>query len=500
MLTKITLERQSSSQLGNLFNAVCADQKEMGVCSVRLLQGLILMMGSIIFGWTVTLPSPVVPLLKSEFGLTTFYESAFNAAASLGAIIGCLITGIILRYLTRRWFCCVLGVFDILFWFLLLTTTKDRFWGTIIVRALCGINMGCFSSVVPLYLGEIAPPEYKGLYGVLHSIGIAFGHVSANLLGAADNWRLIIYIIGAWCVLFSGLIWLVPESPVSIAQRMARKEKKLNNGVSSGTKQRIWQKKHMIRLWFAIGMHFFQQFAGIAAVVTNVSQMMAQVGMSWKSSYQAAIAVAAEFVATIVSALLMDKAGVKIMWCVSSFGGALFLLIYVLNVKFEWVDWLPVAALFGYLLAFGSGLGPIAWFLTPQIMHHKVRSTGNAIATACNWTCCCIMTFAFPYMLESWGQFGSMLFLCCINFAAGFYGVFAVRPYLPDEDDDDSDQTSIEDQDEKLNGDNENELNDIRGGRKRSRDSSDEKVTIDIDATSSSNSQSSAIVDDAQEI
>ena len=492
----------------------------MGLCGVRLLQGLILMMGSIIFGWTVTLPSPVVPLLKIEFnGLTTFYESAFNASASLGAIIGCLMTGVVLRYLTRRWFCFVLGVTDILFWFLLLTTTRERFWGTIIIRALCGINMGCFSSVTPLYLGEIAPPEYKGLYGVLNSIGIAFGHVSANLFGAADRWRLIIYVIGAWCCAYSGLIWLVPESPVAIAQKMARKEKKLNQGRTNQPKQRIWQKRHMKRLVIAIGMHFFQQFAGIAAVATNISQMMQQVGMTWKSSYQAAIAVAAEFLATILSASVMDKAGVKVMWCVSSFCGAFFLLIYVLNVKFGWTDWLPVASLFGYLLAFGSGLGPISWFLTPQILHPKVRSTGNAIATACNWVCCCVMTFAFPYMLESWDQFGSMLFLCCINFVAGFYGLFVVRHYPIEDDGEDGGQSSVEDQVDK-GDEEEKELRDISSSAEGVNEndgpggssSPEDKVSIDVDSSSSSASSvaivdsassstsSNAIVDDAKEI
>jgi MFS family permease len=50
-------------------------------------------------------------------------------------------------------------------------------WLGLLLRALCGLAIGVYSVIVPLYLVELSPPESTGFFGTLHQLGIAVGFV-----------------------------------------------------------------------------------------------------------------------------------------------------------------------------------------------------------------------------------------------------------------------------------------------------------------------------------
>lgn len=69
----------------------------------ELLYAIVIVIGNITVGWTLTLSSPALPLIKEEFpGLSNFELAAFPAAPSLAAIIGTYWGGFLLEKFTRK--------------------------------------------------------------------------------------------------------------------------------------------------------------------------------------------------------------------------------------------------------------------------------------------------------------------------------------------------------------------------------------------------------------
>lgn len=56
-------------------------------------------------------------------------------------------------------------------------------WTQVIGRTLLGASIGIFSVLVPKFINETAPSEYKGPYGVMSQFMITFGILVSSLLG-----------------------------------------------------------------------------------------------------------------------------------------------------------------------------------------------------------------------------------------------------------------------------------------------------------------------------
>lgn len=84
-------------------------------------------------------------------------------------------------------------------------------------RFLAGIGAGGATVIVPLYISEIAPPDQKGLFGVMTQVSINIGILAAQILGYFFSHG------GAWRVILSAAVFIgvtqavgllaVPESP-----------------------------------------------------------------------------------------------------------------------------------------------------------------------------------------------------------------------------------------------------------------------------------------------
>ena len=112
-------------------------------------------------------------------------------------------------------------------------------------------------------------------------------------------------------------------------------------------------------------MMFVQQFCGINAILTNLSDIMDKTGLDIDGNYQAGIASCSQLIAVFVGAMIIDRIGRRITWIVSCSMIVVFLLIFALNVKFNWSTILPLICIFLYQLGFGLGMGPIPWFIIP---------------------------------------------------------------------------------------------------------------------------------------
>ena len=424
-----------------------------------------IIIGSMEIGWTITFVSPALPLIIQEFpGLSSFETSAFQAISALTAILGTYWANFLMLKLSRKKALIINSCCGIVFWLLLLTMSRKLFWISLIVRGFQGIVMGAYSTIDPVYVSEIAPPDQIGFYGIVNSSCISFGHCTFNLIGAIHSWRANVYFGAGFCALQAFSILFVPDSPIDIDKKNRLKSnddmkmmnlddniqtpiterdnvEKENDEVSAvHVRRSLFQRFYIRPLIIGLGLVILQQFAGVNAMVANMSSLLNSAGLdSLDSSIQAGIATSAEAITGFLSATIMDRFGRKSIFIASCFGACVSMIIFAMNIKMNWSPIIPVIILFCYMFSFGSGLANIPWIIVPEMFDDDVRSTANSICCSINWLCASIVTFTYPYMRRSLGEFGSLIFFACMCMISLLFGVFMVPNdpqryrYVPDD-------------------------------------------------------------------
>jgi len=390
----------------------------MSLLSKELVYALILMLGAMNFGWILGYPSPAIPDIRDKYmpNITDSQSQIFNAISSLFAISGPFLSNTLLGFMGRRPATFVIGFLSFVFWILQTTFTPETFWVAIVVRSILGSLMGACSSLIPLYIVEIAPPQYSGFFGSLNQLGIAFGIFMCFLLGTWYGWKTLCYIAAAQCVLLCILVWLVPET----SSNSSEKEE-------SSPTESICQAEHLPSLFIGMLLMFFQQFSGVNAILTNLTDLFVAAHVEIKSGIASAIAASAQVISVFIGGSLMDKLGRKKIWIISLSGISGSLLLYSLTMKITMSSWIPIISVFAFLLFFGLGAGPIPWFIVPELFPSSLRAKASSITASTNWLCAFSVIFLFKAMVKSLTQFGSFIVFMIIAAAGSIFGVLYIQ-------------------------------------------------------------------------
>ena len=174
------------------------------------------MLGAIQFGFISIYPSPTGFYIRQDHGLTdtSIQWSLYNSITFLFAAIAPFITKFILNKFNgkRRNTIFVIDIMGTVFWFLN-CLTKINIYAGICTRALLGIVIGCYSSIISMYLVEIAPEGLSGFYGSLNQIGVVIGQCLWSFIGPFLSYMEYNYFGGAVCAVQAVLIWFITESP-----------------------------------------------------------------------------------------------------------------------------------------------------------------------------------------------------------------------------------------------------------------------------------------------
>ena len=150
----------------------------MGICSKEILYAFVIMLGAIEFGFISIYPSPTGHAIRTEHNLTdtSIQWSLYNSITFLFAAVAPFITKFMLNKFKgkRRNTIFVIDIMGTVAWFLN-CLTKINIYAGMAIRALLGIVVGCYSSIISMYLVEIAPEGTSGFFGSLNQLGIVIG-------------------------------------------------------------------------------------------------------------------------------------------------------------------------------------------------------------------------------------------------------------------------------------------------------------------------------------
>ncbi|MEU6996620.1 MFS transporter [Streptomyces sp. NPDC046465] len=399
-------------------------------------------LGGLLFGFDTGVISGALLFLKEDFHLTSFQEGAVISSLLLGAAAGALWSGGPAdRWGRRKTLIVIAATFTL---GLALATLSTGFWTLVAARVVLGLAVGSASSLVPLYLAEVAPPRLRGRLITVNQILLTAGILVSyliNLWFAEDaNWRAMFGAGLVPSVLMLVGLFFVPESPVWLHRR--RRAERGGQGLSvpgdepvpasgpgPGTLRGMLAEP-VVRRGLLIGVTIgaVQQFAGINTIIYYAPSIMQRAGLPATNSIMYSVAIGvANLLMTIAAIPLVDRAGRKPLLVFSLVGmaAALVPLGCALNGAFgEASHGVSLFSMGLYVSAFAVGIGPVFWILAAEVFPPAVRAKGVALCVLVNWSANFVVGQLFLPAADAFGE--AAVFWC---FAAVCLGalVFVVR-------------------------------------------------------------------------
>ncbi|MBR2102198.1 MAG: D-xylose transporter XylE [Prevotella sp.] len=444
---------------------------------------LVAVLGGLLFGYDTAVISGAEKGLQAffmeakDFGYSDGWHGFTSASALIGCIIGSALSGLLATNLGRKKSLIIAGL---LFFISALGSMEPEFLffehGTPtfsllimfnIYRVIGGVGVGLASAICPMYIGEVAPSNIRGMLVSWNQFAIIFGQlvvyfVNFFILGdhiqplveemgqglaaidpraqwtVTTGWR---YMFGSEAVpagLFALLICFVPETPrylVSVGQdqRALGILSKINGSAKAqqilqNIKDTMTVKTEKLMTYGAmcifvgIMLSVFQQAVGINAVLYYAPRIFGDMGINDPMKITVFMGII-NILFTLVAIFTVEKWGRKPLLIFGSLGMALGAFGVALTFGHYDKELFTAASLLIYSASFMFSWGPITWVLIAEIFPNTIRGAAVAIAVAFQWIFNFIVSSTFVPMfnmhLTKGDDFGHW-------FTYGLYGIICI--------------------------------------------------------------------------
>ncbi|XP_040179949.1 solute carrier family 2, facilitated glucose transporter member 8 isoform X3 [Rana temporaria] len=313
-----------------------------------------------------------------------------------------------------------------------------------------------------VYISETSHPRVRGLLGSCVQLMVVTGIVGSYIAGMFLDWRWLAVLCSVPPVIMALFMIFMPETPRYLISQNKRAEALSALSFLRGPNvDHEWeyrqiessadQKEGSLKvtdLWnpsiykpFLIGIFlmFFQQFTGINAIMFYADMIFEEANFK-NSSLASVIVGLIQVVFTAVAALIMDRAGRKILLIISGTIMAVSATLFGVYFKImemhaqnassvlpvtampdgtgEQLAWLPLASMALFISGFAIGWGPIPWLVMSEIFPLRARGVASGVCVITNWGCAFLVTKEFQDMMDSMTSYGTFwLFaaICALN-------------------------------------------------------------------------------------
>ncbi|CAN0196330.1 unnamed protein product [Ectocarpus sp. 6 AP-2014] len=338
-------------------------------------------------------------------GHTTTEWSLAVSVFAIGGPFGAILAGTVSNRNGRRG-AIIVNTWMYLIGGLLFALAPTVLW-LVPARFMIGFACGFSSVVVPIYLGELAPPTLRGTLGTMTQFALVIGILGSNLLAfplaTPSGWRWmfavtpLLALVELVCMplILESPRWLLAKDQYSMEARLAIGKLRgltddndiqieIDHILEASSAQRtshtsahsrgavldlFMDKRQRLLVVSFLILHAAQQLTGINAVFYYSNSFF--VGIIDNPLIGTTLVGVVNVVATYVALQLMDKTGrvPLMMW---SAGG---MLASTVVVTLSLLGMLPnVIAVFGvmaFVTFFEMGLGPIPWLIVAEMFDAK---------------------------------------------------------------------------------------------------------------------------------
>ena len=386
-------------------------------------------------------------------GHTTGMWSFAVAAFAIGGPFGANLAGNLAETRGRRG-ALLINAYSFLLGGLVQTFALNMYW-IIGSRFMIGFASGVSSVLVPIYLGELAPPTLRGTLGTLTQFALVVGILISDFLAfpfaTEDKWRLLFSVTSVVSVfqilcapfLLESPRWLLSSNPESKKARYIIKklrglrydhevETEVNHFVSAmnaqagsktqstaaGFGEMIQDKNVRLLVVSCFVLQVTQQLCGINAVFYYSTSFFE--GVISSPLVGTTLVGAVNVVATYVALLLMDTTGRRTLILWSTGGMFLSCIVIVLSLLHYFSNVTALIAVNVYVTFFEIGLGPIPWLIVAEMFDAKYVATAMSASCQINWACNFIIGLVFPYLVKYLGAYSFAPFAVVLLFGFMF--------------------------------------------------------------------------------
>lgn len=439
---------------------------------------LVATFGGLLFGYDTGVANGAERPMEHELGLTALQVGIVISSLIFAAAVGALVMGKLADKIGRRPTIIALAVLFFCGTLLVVFSPGGPAYGThtdfgyavlITGRVCLGIAVGGASTVVPVYLAELAPYEIRGSLAGRNELMIVVGQLAAFVVNAIIAAIMGLDTPGLWRVMFSicaipavflffGMLrmpesprWLVEvgrdadaravlmtirskeraEAELAQVEIVANEEQELNER-QLGFKAVLKNRSLLIILLIACGLGIAQQFTGVNAIMYYGQRMLAESGFSedmigWVNIAPGVIAV----IGGVIALFLMDRINrrTNFLW-----GYGMTALSHVLiaismmmlfpegNPARPWVFLVLIVVMIGSIQLF---LNIATWVYLSEIFPLFMRGLGMGLSVLVLWVANGVLALLVPSIVQAVGM-GLFVIFAIVNVVSFFFVLKAV--------------------------------------------------------------------------
>ncbi|KAM4697055.1 solute carrier family 2, facilitated glucose transporter member 6 [Rhinophrynus dorsalis] len=401
-------------------------------------------LGNFTFGYALVYPSPVIPVLEKDADPILHITQAeipwFGSVFALGACLGGISSMVMNDRLGRK-LSIMSSALPAAVGFLLMGSAQHVSM-LLLGRILTGFAGGVTSSSIPVYISEISHAGVRGGLGACPQIMAVCGSLVLYALGLLLPWRWLAVAGEVPVFVMLLILCFMPDSPRFLISK-GQDEKALKalawlrgpkaeyRGEFERIKATVMEQSNSLKwaeisdpyyykpILIAVLMRFLQQLTGVSPILTYLETIFDRTKVILKSGYDAALVGAVRLLSVIIAAIVMDKAGRKILlftssslMFVSSFSMGLYIHFTIdrhhnttnhtmtmnnpsSSDSTDYITLIPLICIMLYIIGYAFGWGPITWLLMSEILPLKARGVASGLCVLVSWTTGFILTEAF---------------------------------------------------------------------------------------------------------
>lgn len=417
---------------------------------------VVVALGGFLLGFDFSVIAGVLPFIEGYFNLDAARLGFAAANVSYGAVLGTIAAGPAIHRMGRKKVLVTCAILYAASAIMSAVATDLTFFN--VSRIIGGLAIGASIITAPVYVAEVAPPQYRGRLVGLNQftivLGISIAYFSNYFLLdiGESNWRWMLGVEAIPAVLYFLLLLRVPESPrwlVMQGREVAARgviEQLVDRAHASSLLEDIRASlagsPHQARyrelfrgklarvMAIAIVLGLCQQMSGVNAVFSYAPMIFEQAGAETSAAFiSAAVVGVVNLLATVIAIWSMDRWGRRPLLITGATGMTVAHVVLAgsaLVGHFE--GYLVLAAIMLFIASFALSVGPGYWILISEILPNWARGIAISVIQAITSMASIVVVQLFPWQVSTVGIAGTF----------GVYGlvtiltIILVQRYVPE--------------------------------------------------------------------
>ncbi|WP_422527530.1 sugar porter family MFS transporter [Serratia fonticola] len=422
-------------------------------------------LGGILFGYDTAVISGAIEALKAYFDLSPAETGWAVSNVVIGCVVGAFGAGPLAgRYGRKKALVVAAFLFTVSAIGAALATTFTWF---VIYRIIGGLAVGLAATVSPMYMSEVSPKDMRGRALSMQQFAIVFGQIVIFYV----NFKIASYASEAWliemgwrwmigsevipCLLFTALVFVIPESPrwsvmvgrddqaLAMLTRVSNAEhaKSVLREIKESLRQDEQHRKQKLNygdvrvrfiLFVGCMIAMLQQVTGVNVMMYYAPVVLKTVTENAQEALFQTIWIGVlQLVGSVIGAMLMDRLGRIPLMRWGTLGTIVGLLITSYALYTQATGYFALFGMLFFMVFYAMSWGVGAWVLVSEIFPNRMRSQGMSIAVGCMWLANFVVAQSFPmindqpYLFSTFhGAFPMWVFAACCLFSYWFIARF----------------------------------------------------------------------------